>query len=305
MRTAEEIAAARKFRSEQTKAQQHARVEQGLCRFCTNTARPDRTTCSDCSTRREVRRKNLSDNRKTVGLCSKCSNPRLDGYVLCRECFEKQGRQEKKSAPKRAEKRLQRREQGLCAYCDEPAETGRAFCGKHAEYFRKNEYKASRRAYKAGEGRFTRARSNAVQRFGPEGWSDDLTKDIYDRIVARPCKYCGCSNEGTHGGLDRVDPDEPVYRKGNVVSCCYGCNVARNRLVSFLAMKRIVGPALRKAKLFDAEVTAWKENKEFDAKMLEIEALVPPDSRTPEEKEASFRSRQAAFGGGWSNYLWL
>jgi hypothetical protein len=45
-------------------------------------------------------------------------------------------------------------------------------------------------------------------------------------LISKPCDYCGLFPQPYHG-IDRLDSNKG-YIKGNVVSCCKYCNVAKN-----------------------------------------------------------------------------
>jgi hypothetical protein len=70
---------------------------------------------------------------------------------------------------------------------------------------------------------FREARKAAAKR----GYS--WTLDVYEwlELKAHPCRYCGYAVESTRGGLDRLD-NTRGYEPGNVVPCCYACNVAKS-----------------------------------------------------------------------------
>jgi len=65
----------------------------------------------------------------------------------------------------------------------------------------------------------------------------ELTREQADELFVKPCHYCGKESENighidtykTKGinGLDRVDSALP-YTMGNVVTCCWRCNAAKN-----------------------------------------------------------------------------
>lgn len=74
------------------------------------------------------------------------------------------------------------------------------------------------------------------------GFKWRLSRAVFDRLVVRPCYYCGAppetrvlrvwqSGKGcrsvvtieAYHGLDRKDPVRG-YERGNVVSCCSKCN---------------------------------------------------------------------------------
>jgi hypothetical protein len=65
----------------------------------------------------------------------------------------------------------------------------------------------------------------------------ELSKDIFRRLTALPCHYCGVPPSNIHAlrsgnfvysGLDRVD-NGVGYTELNVVPCCQQCNRAKNQ----------------------------------------------------------------------------
>lgn len=57
------------------------------------------------------------------------------------------------------------------------------------------------------------------------GHEFDLTREIVEDLIARPCSYCGEANSELIG-LDRVDNGRG-HTVDNVVPCCLRCNVIR------------------------------------------------------------------------------
>lgn len=92
---------------------------------------------------------------------------------------------------------------------------------------------------------FGRAARNAVMtqykrisRNRKSAWA--LTDAEFDKLIYGNCHYCGCPplQRGKHAdfyghvlynGIDRVD-NSAGYVPGNVVSCCYRCNRAKNTM---------------------------------------------------------------------------
>lgn len=75
------------------------------------------------------------------------------------------------------------------------------------------------------------------------GKSWDISKVEYYNLVSKPCNYCGepLGNNGIR--LDRLD-NTLGYSPGNVVPCCYRCNMTRgNRLTPSQMME--IGKQLR------------------------------------------------------------
>lgn len=66
----------------------------------------------------------------------------------------------------------------------------------------------------------------------------EISDDVFYKLIASPCDYCGTSNSNTarrrghyfsYNGLDRVD-DSKGYTEDNVVPCCRTCNFAKRGL---------------------------------------------------------------------------
>jgi hypothetical protein len=68
----------------------------------------------------------------------------------------------------------------------------------------------------------------------------------YIAIRSQPCAYCGFQNSDTGMGIDQVDRSKP-YVVGNVVSCCFHCNMAKGAHWTFDEMKQI-GAVIRRLK---------------------------------------------------------
>lgn len=68
-----------------------------------------------------------------------------------------------------------------------------------------------------------------------------------EAIGAGLCGYCEFPVSPTGIGLDRLD-NSRGYSPDNVLPCCGECNVARNDLFSPDAMRRHLGPAIRRSK---------------------------------------------------------
>lgn len=84
------------------------------------------------------------------------------------------------------------------------------------------------------------------------GLNTTITKEYLEDIIRNSkCVYCG----DTHNiGLDRIDNNRG-HEIGNVVPCCYECNVARSNNFSMEEMK-VIGSAIRKIKKMRNETKA-------------------------------------------------
>ena len=118
-------------------------------------------------------------------------------------------------------------------------------------------------AYKKGRGRFFRARTAALVR----GQRWELTREQYEAEVSLLCVYCRFANEGTHGGLDRLD-NSRGYIPGNVVSCCVECNVARGDNFTPDEMRTLIGPAIREVKIARVHAEALVLNAQRHAEFI-------------------------------------
>jgi hypothetical protein len=78
-----------------------------------------------------------------------------------------------------------------------------------------------------------------------KGLSNDLTEAFVERLLERPCDYCGTTEEPR--GLDRLD-NSLGHLQANVVPCCAECNRIRSDIHSPDVMRRILGPALALAR---------------------------------------------------------
>ena len=58
---------------------------------------------------------------------------------------------------------------------------------------------------------------------------NEISKNMYNNMIEEPCHYC--KNTFTEGarGIDRIDSTKG-YLIGNIVPCCYSCNVMKNIL---------------------------------------------------------------------------
>lgn len=64
---------------------------------------------------------------------------------------------------------------------------------------------------------------------------DITTEYMIENILHKPCVYCG---DIELIGCDRIDNDKG-HIKGNIVPCCYGCNIARNNTFTYEEMLRL------------------------------------------------------------------
>ena len=57
----------------------------------------------------------------------------------------------------------------------------------------------------------------------------DILKPIFKELMEMKCFYCGFYDKNKYNGIDRVDSTKN-YQLGNIVSCCYMCNMMKNTL---------------------------------------------------------------------------
>lgn len=73
-----------------------------------------------------------------------------------------------------------------------------------------------------------------------------ITLEEYEQLRTLPCVFCGWPLPETGGGLDRID-SEKGYTTGNVVPCCWHCNLTKNSYFTFEEMK-VIGAAIARVK---------------------------------------------------------
>lgn len=74
----------------------------------------------------------------------------------------------------------------------------------------------------------------------------NLTIDYYTNLINKPCIYCSGNLNETGTGLDRLK-NETGYTKGNVVPCCWTCNMVKGDNFTFSEMK-LLGKTIKKIK---------------------------------------------------------
>ena len=87
--------------------------------------------------------------------------------------------------------------------------------GRYPNRFRDNVSKRSRSCYITASS--THSKTHA------------LSNEVFARIVARPCRYCGKASDPPrhHNGLDRIDSSVRVYTEESCDSCCGDCNIMK------------------------------------------------------------------------------
>lgn len=66
----------------------------------------------------------------------------------------------------------------------------------------------------------------------------DLSRAEYYNLVSKPCAFCGLVLFDAGIGLDRVDSDVG-YIIGNVVPCCFVCNMMKGTLPNDLFIEKV------------------------------------------------------------------
>jgi hypothetical protein len=178
--------------------------------------------------------------RKDKGMCADCSAPAEEGYVRCAPCRKERNEINNRHYHKVVKHRIL---DGKCRACDERAEEGKTYCRKHLDEMMAWAASPGGRFYKAQWHSKRRLKGKVLVVWG-------FTQEEYEAVVADPCYYCGLPNDvKTCIGMDRLD-NAFGYVKGNVVSCCWDCNMARRDRFTVEQMKKFIGPAIREAKLF-------------------------------------------------------
>ncbi len=91
-----------------------------------------------------------------------------------------------------------------------------------------------------------------------KGYICNITKDYLTNIIYNSkCFYCG---DTKNIGLDRIDNNRG-HEIGNVVPCCYECNVARSNNFSFKEMLKL-GKVIKQIKRERNEINTDKNSKE-------------------------------------------
>lgn len=245
------------------------RKSRGLCLECMRPA----TVEYFCQPHFERSKKGGNEKKRyatlrDAGLCVDCGIEAVVGQSRCQMHIDAVTEASRQHTERNREAvneqhaflREQRRQSRQCLDCYAPVVEGRRRCAEHLAANNNARKKA------VPQNRYAAAKYQArrLAKRTPVFWG--LTEEEFYSIVSEPCEYCGLENEVTTAtGLDRLD-NTLGYILGNVVSCCTECNLARGDRFSPQAMRDIIGPALRKAKL-ERDYIVW--NAEYFAAMDE------------------------------------
>jgi hypothetical protein len=203
----------------------------GLCKWCNVKVLDGKMLCPDCASKDNRRNKAHRETARADGRCTRClSSPATPGNLTCETC--RALTRARFAAHKAA---------GKCYLCGEVCDGGKAFCKKHLGMRREKQYELAF---------LPKARLSHTRRrdrlFGREC---NLSLEDYAHLVSQPCAYCGHFNSVTKGsGLDRLN-NVFGHCRGNVVSCCRLCNVARGDNFSVEEMKSVIGPSIDSVKM--------------------------------------------------------
>ncbi len=101
----------------------------------------------------------------------------------------------------------------------------RSDTGKENRYKRELQRAKEQRLDKKHRGKFIVEDSRSIDR--RKGLMNNISRDFVDDIIENGCSYCGDTT--TTMTLDRIDNDIG-HMVGNVVSCCYRCNIIRGNM---------------------------------------------------------------------------
>lgn len=169
--------------------------------------------------------------------CKKCGNIiiKYTSAQLCNNCYNK-----------RLEKKRKKEECSICGKFHKCRYEG-PICAncyakyKNPEYYDKIIERSIKRSYTA-KGKYSVLKAESKRR----KIKLDLSFEDYEKIIKKPCHYCGEKIEDKSGGsLDRINNDKTIgYTKDNVLPCCYPCNSMRGKFLTVeemeIAMKAIL-----------------------------------------------------------------
>ena len=89
---------------------------------------------------------------------------------------------------------------------------------------------------KYAETRHFRQRLNSIKSNAKgRGYNFNLTEEEVEKIIEKPCFYCGKEHSD---GIDRIDSTKP-YTIDNCVPCCYICNRMKNKFSLDLFLDKV------------------------------------------------------------------
>jgi hypothetical protein len=204
-------------------------IAKGNCPLHNLPSLPGIKQCVKCKENDKARSEQKKANRK----CKSCPN-RGAWRTYCDSCREKQ-RLKSAAASKK------RREQGLCWSCNNRAKDGHTMCHRCLELMKKK-YDMNRQSQLDARKTIYRYR-DAVRNATKKGREWTIPEDVFWKLIADPCHYCGgpCGVYGV--GLDRKDNDKG-YTEENCVPCCKRCNYTKGYFFTYEDML-VLAPAIR------------------------------------------------------------
>jgi hypothetical protein len=114
------------------------------------------------------------------------------------------------------------------------SERGRAWTSRYKKDNEVELKKASIARNRTVKSRFAYSKGEAKRR----GFDFNLDLDSYASLISGKCHYMGCDMPKSGSGLDRMD-NSKGYVLGNVVPCCWSCNMIKGNTVSYEEMLAI------------------------------------------------------------------
>lgn len=181
---------------------------------------------------------NDTDNNKTK--CTNCKWYRIhfdfigkSGNIVkrCLKCREKDARQKKNPDVIEKRKKRQNEKKYYIKYREKKREENEEDYLKHnaktAKIWRNNnkEHLAEWRTQ-----HFVHRFGGIKQQAQKKGilWNEDLTDEMYYKMMTSKCFYCDYISDKSLNGIDRMD-NTSGYEKKNTVSCCKNCNFIKGK----------------------------------------------------------------------------
>lgn len=199
-----------------------------------------------------------------------CKNQTEDGKLKCESCLEKNRKKEMDDYYERKEcgtrcvtcaKELQGFTQGLRSetiqQCQECYAKARNIEGQRQREVRN--YREDRKINM--QSHYNMYIRSACAR----NLDFNLSLEVFDEIVYKPCHYCGHYNEKEVNGLDRINSTNG-YLLENIVPCCGACNIMKNDLTleTFLEhIEKIHSHMIKKNQTVSNTVTNLETKKSY------------------------------------------